>query len=145
MPISVGPVQIADPVILAPMSGVSDLPFRRLVKRWGAGLVVSEMIASQAMVNANRKTMKMITNCSEEQPMAVQLAGYEPELMAEAARMNEDRGAAFIDINMGCPVKKVVNKQISPNATIYITDLAEGMYHYQFISDKEIKKNDLAK
>ena len=111
MPISVGPVQIADPVILAPMSGVSDLPFRRLVKRWGAGLVVSEMIASQAMVNANRKTMKMITNCSEEQPMAVQLAGYEPELMAEAARMNEDRGAAFIDINMGCPVKKVVNKQ----------------------------------
>ena len=111
MPISVGPVQIADPVILAPMSGVSDLPFRRLVKRWGAGLVVSEMIASQAMVNANRKTMKMITNCVDEQPMAVQLAGYEPELMAEAARMNEDRGAAFIDINMGCPVKKVVNKQ----------------------------------
>ncbi len=111
MPISVGPVQIAEPVILAPMSGVSDLPFRRLVKRWGAGLVVSEMIASQAMVNANRKTMKMITNCVDEQPMAVQLAGYEPELMAEAARMNEDRGAAFIDINMGCPVKKVVNKQ----------------------------------
>ncbi|MAI48956.1 MAG: tRNA dihydrouridine synthase DusB [Rhodospirillaceae bacterium] len=111
MPISVGPVQLAVPVILAPMSGVSDLPFRRLVKRWGAGLVVSEMIASQAMVNANRKTMKMITNCIDEQPMAVQLAGYEPELMAEAARMNEDRGAAFIDINMGCPVKKVVNKQ----------------------------------
>ena len=111
MTISVGPVRISDPVILAPMSGVSDLPFRRLVKRWGAGLVVSEMIASQAMVNANRKTMKMITNCADEQPMAVQLAGYEPELMAEAARMNQDRGAAIIDINMGCPVKKVVNKQ----------------------------------
>lgn len=111
MTISIGPVEISSPVILAPMSGVSDLPFRRLVKRWGAGLVVSEMIASQAMVNANRKTMKMITNCAEEQPMAVQLAGYEPELMAEAARMNADRGAAIIDINMGCPVKKVVNKQ----------------------------------
>lgn len=111
MTITIGPVEISSPVILAPMSGVSDLPFRRLVKRWGAGLVVSEMIASQAMVNANRKTMKMITNCADEQPMAVQLAGYEPELMAEAARMNEDRGAAIIDINMGCPVKKVVNKQ----------------------------------
>ena len=76
MTIRVGPIEIDDPVILAPMSGVSDLPFRRLVKRWGAGLVVSEMIASQAMVNANQKTMKMTTNCAEEQPMAVQLSGY---------------------------------------------------------------------
>lgn len=111
MSIRIGSVEIDAPVILAPMSGVSDLPFRRLVKEWGAGLVVSEMIASQAMVHANRKTLKMITNCAEEQPMAVQLAGYEPDLMAEAARMNADRGAAIIDINMGCPVKKVVNKQ----------------------------------
>ena len=111
MTIKIGPVELLQPVILAPMSGVSDLPFRRLVKRWGAGLVVSEMIASQAMVNANLKTLKMATNCADEQPMAVQLAGYEPSLMAEAARMNEDRGAAIIDINMGCPVKKVVNKQ----------------------------------
>ena len=111
MTIKIGPVELLQPVILAPMSGVSDLPFRRLVKRWGAGLVVSEMIASQAMVNANLKTLKMTTNCADEQPMAVQLAGYEPSLMAEAARMNEDRGAAIIDINMGCPVKKVVNKQ----------------------------------
>jgi len=111
MTIKIGPVELLQPVILAPMSGVSDLPFRRLVKRWGAGLVVSEMIASQAMVNANLKTLKMTTNCADEQPMAVQLAGYEPSLMAEAARMNEDRGAAIIDINMGCPVKKIVNKQ----------------------------------
>ena len=111
MAISVGPVQIDDPVILAPMSGVTDLPFRRLVKRWGAGLVVSEMIASQAMIRQNLKTMKMATNCAEEFPMAVQLAGCEPEIMADAARLNEDRGAAIIDINMGCPVKKVVNKQ----------------------------------
>ena len=107
--IKIGPVTIEDPVILAPMSGVSDLPFRRLVKKEGAGLVVSEMIASQAMIRANRKTLKMASNCAEEFPMAVQLAGCEPVVMAEAAKLNEDRGAAIIDINMGCPVKKVVN------------------------------------
>ena len=110
MSIQIGSIELESPVILAPMSGVSDLPFRKLVKAWGAGLVISEMIASQAMVNANQKTLKMTTNCEEEQPMAVQLAGYEPALMAEAAKMNADRGASIIDINMGCPVKKVVNK-----------------------------------
>src|SRR5215468_5307195 len=109
MSISIGAVQLQDPVILAPMSGVTDLPFRRLVKREGAGLVVSEMIASQAMVRASRQSLKMAENCREEQPMAVQLAGCEPEVMAEAAKLNEDRGAALIDINFGCPVKKVVN------------------------------------
>ena len=102
-------MRLEDPVILAPMSGVTDLPFRRLVKREGAGLVVSEMIASQAMVRASRQSLKMAENCPEEQPMAVQLAGCEPEVMAEAAKLNEDRGAALIDINFGCPVKKVVN------------------------------------
>ncbi|HET6223369.1 MAG TPA: tRNA dihydrouridine synthase DusB [Dongiaceae bacterium] len=109
MGISIGPISIADPVILAPMSGVTDMPFRRLVKRSGAGLVVSEMIASQAMVRQARQTMLMATHTPEEFPMAVQLAGCEPEVMAEAARLNEDRGAALIDINFGCPVKKVVN------------------------------------
>ena len=109
MSISIGPVEIADPVILAPMSGVTDMPFRRLVKRSGAGLVVSEMIASQAMIRHSRQTMKMATNSPEEYPMAVQLAGCEPEVMAEAAKLNQDRGAAIIDINFGCPVKKVVN------------------------------------
>ncbi|MBC8268256.1 MAG: tRNA dihydrouridine synthase DusB [Rhodospirillaceae bacterium] len=108
MSISIGNVIIDDPVILAPMSGVSDLPFRRQVKRCGAGLVVSEMIASKAMVRAARKTLKMSTSCSDELPMAVQLAGCEPEIVAEAAKLNQDRGAAIIDINMGCPVKKVV-------------------------------------
>lgn len=108
MPISVGPVEIEHPVILAPMSGVSDMPFRRLVKGYGAGLVVSEMIASEAMIRASRRSMKMATNCADEHPMAVQLAGCSPEVMAKAAKLNEDRGAAIIDINMGCPVKKVV-------------------------------------
>ncbi len=108
-PISIGPVQLDGQVVLAPMSGVTDMPFRRLVKRWGVGLVVSEMIASKAMVYAAKKTMKMATHCAEEHPMSVQLAGCEPDVMAEAARLNEDRGAALIDINMGCPVKKVTN------------------------------------
>lgn len=108
-PIDIGPVRIEDPVILAPMSGVTDMPFRRMVKQGGAGLVVSEMIASAAMVRENRKTLLMAKGSPEEFPMAVQLAGCEPEVMAEAAKLNEDRGAAIIDINFGCPVKKVVN------------------------------------
>src|SRR6188768_1742378 len=109
-PVEIGPVKIDDPVILAPMSGVTDMPFRRMVKRDGAGLVVSEMIASAAMVRENRKTLLMAKNSPEEFPMAVQLAGCEPAVMADAARLNEDRGAAIIDINFGCPVKKVVGQ-----------------------------------
>lgn len=109
MSIQVGPLRLANKVLLAPMSGVSDLPFRRLVKRNGAALVVSEMIASEAMVRQNAKTLRMAANDAEEFPMAVQLAGCEPEVMAAAAKLNEDKGAALIDINMGCPVKKVVN------------------------------------
>jgi tRNA-dihydrouridine synthase B len=109
MSIAIGPITLADPVILAPMSGVTDLPFRRLVKSFGAGLVVSEMIASEAMIRQTRQSMAMAANCAEEQPMAVQLAGCEPQVVAEAARLNADRGAAIIDINFGCPVKKVVN------------------------------------
>src|SRR5215813_859739 len=111
MGISIGTVAFEQPVFLAPMSGVSDLPFRRLVKRLGAGLVVSEMIASEAMIRETRQSMKMATSCADEQPMAVQLAGCEPRVMAEAAKLNADRGARIIDINFGCPVKKVVNGQ----------------------------------
>jgi tRNA-dihydrouridine synthase B len=109
MGIKIGAIELASDVILAPMSGVTDMPFRRLVKQAGAGLVVSEMIASQAMIRENRQTLLMAKNSPEEFPMAVQLAGCEPEVMAEAAKLNEDRGAALIDINFGCPVKKVVN------------------------------------
>ncbi len=75
MVIHIGPVELADPVILAPMSGVTDLPFRRLVKRQGAGLVVSEMIASQAVIHDSRRSRQMAASCTEEFPMAVQLAG----------------------------------------------------------------------
>ena len=109
MGILVGSVSLEDPVFLAPMSGVSDLPFRRLVKRLGAGLVVSEMIASEAMIRQTRQSKTMAKSCVDEQPMAVQLAGCEPKVMAEAAKLNADRGARIIDINFGCPVKKVVN------------------------------------
>ena len=108
-PIQVGPVRIDSPVILAPMTGVTDLPFRRAVKRYGAGLTVSEMIASQAMIRETRQSLQKSLWDQSEQPVSLQLAGCEPKVMAEAARLNEQRGAAIIDINMGCPVKKVVN------------------------------------
>ena len=109
MAIRIGPIELSMPVILAPMSGVTDMPFRRLVKRMGASLVISEMIASQAMIRHTRQSLKMIEKSADEQPMAVQLAGCEPQVMAEAAKLNQDLGAQIIDINMGCPVKKVVN------------------------------------
>ena len=109
MAIKIGNIELENNVVLAPMSGVSDMPYRRLAKSYGAGLVISEMIASQAMIRANKRTLKMSSNCREEFPMAVQLAGCDPVLMAEAAKLNEDRGAAIIDINMGCPAKKVTN------------------------------------
>ena len=108
-PITVGPVRIDAPVILAPMTGVTDLPFRRIVKRFGAGLTVSEMIASQAMIRETRQSLQKAAWDPAEEPVSLQLAGCAPAEMAEAAKLNEGRGAAIIDINMGCPVKKVVN------------------------------------
>ncbi len=108
-PIQIGPVTVAEPVILAPMTGVSDYAFRRLVKRYGAGMVVSEMIASKAVILQTKNALRMTKQDKTEYPTAVQLAGCEPDVMAEAARLNEDMGADIIDINFGCPVKKVVN------------------------------------
>jgi tRNA-dihydrouridine synthase B len=108
-PIAIGPVRIDAPVILAPMTGVTDMPFRRIVKGYGAGLTVTEMIASQAAIRETRQSLQKAAWDSVEEPVAMQLAGCSPREMAEAAKLNEDRGAAIIDINMGCPVKKVVN------------------------------------
>jgi len=111
MTIDLGSFQLPSPVVLAPMSGMTDQPFRAQVRRFGAGLVVSEMIASQAMIRQTRRRMlKSTTDCAAEFPMSVQIAGCDPAVMAEAARLNEARGAAIIDINFGCPVKKVVGK-----------------------------------
>lgn len=109
MGFSLDNIQIDDPVFLAPMSGISDLPFRRIVKNYGAGLVFSEMIASRSMLQETG-SIRASEDYTEEFPMAVQLAGCEPDIMAEAAQLNVDRGAAIIDINFGCPVKKIVKK-----------------------------------
>src|SRR3954462_9427931 len=108
-PIAIGPVRIDSPVILAPMTGVTDRPFRRIVKRFGAGLTVTEMIASQAMIRETRQSLQKAAWDPIENPVSMQLAGCTPAEMAEAAKLNEDRGAGVIDINMGCPVRKVVN------------------------------------
>ncbi|WP_114951255.1 tRNA dihydrouridine synthase DusB [Sphingosinicella terrae] len=108
-PIQIGPVRIDVPVILAPMTGVTDMPFRRIVRRYGAGLTVTEMIASQAAIRETRQSLQKAVWDPVEEPVSMQLAGCSPVEMAEAAKLNEDRGAAIIDINMGCPVKKVVN------------------------------------
>lgn len=109
MSFHIGHIPVDDPVFLAPMSGVSDLPFRRAVKSFGAGLVFSEMIASRSVIEEWRSNVKVDLDYGQEFPMAVQLAGCEPDVMAEAARINVGRGAAIIDINFGCPVKKIVN------------------------------------
>ncbi|MCS6932637.1 MAG: tRNA dihydrouridine synthase DusB [Acetobacteraceae bacterium] len=115
-PIRLGDVTIAEPVILAPMSGVTDLPFRRLARRLGAPMVVSEMIASAAMVRENRTTLKMAEVDGFGGPASVQLAGCDPAVMADAARLVVDRGAALVDINFGCPVKKVAVGQNAGSA-----------------------------
>jgi tRNA-dihydrouridine synthase B len=108
-PIHIGPNRIDAPVILAPMTGVTDMPFRTLVKRFGAGLTVTEMIASEAMIRETRQSLQKAAWHASEEPVSMQLAGCEPDRMADAAKLNEQKGAAIIDINMGCPVKKVVN------------------------------------
>src|SRR5579863_5333174 len=119
-PIDLGSgVRIGTPVILAPMSGVTDLPFRRLARQLGAGLVVSEMIASWAMIRENRTTLRMAEVADAGTPgcpNSLQLAGCEPAAMAEAARLAVDRGAEIIDINFGCPVKKVAVGQHAGSA-----------------------------
>ncbi len=109
-PISVGPVSINTPVVLAPMTGVTDLPFRRLVRRYGSGLNVTEMIASEAAIRETRQSIQKATWAPIEDPVSMQLVGCDPDSMAEAARMQEANGAAIIDINFGCPVRKVVGQ-----------------------------------
>ncbi|PTQ10248.1 tRNA dihydrouridine synthase DusB [Sphingomonas oleivorans] len=108
-PIEIGKVYIDTPVILAPMTGVSDLPFRKMVRRYGSGLNVTEMIASQAAIRETRQSVQKAMWDAIEEPVSMQLVGCTPNEMAEAAKLVADRGAAIVDINMGCPVRKVVN------------------------------------
>lgn len=114
MGISIGPISLESPVVLAPLSGITDAPFRRIARREGAALVVSEMIASHAVLRETRRELKerrkMIADHAAEAPVAIQLAGCDPLLMAEAAKVAADAGARIIDINFGCPAKKVVNQ-----------------------------------
>lgn len=107
--IKIGNIKLDGNVLLAPMSGVTDLPFRKLVKKFGAPLLISEMIASRAMIMQTRDSLKKCQKDEMIYPNSVQLAGCDPEVMAQAAKLNEELGADIIDINYGCPVKKVVN------------------------------------
>jgi len=107
---SIGPYTIETPIVLAPMAGVTDRPFRQLCRRLGAGLVVSEMVTSDVSLWNSRKSQTRLNHQGEAEPISVQIAGGDPEMMAEAARMNAANGAQIIDINMGCPAKKVCNK-----------------------------------
>jgi tRNA-dihydrouridine synthase B len=108
-PIQIGPVRVEAPVLLAPMTGVTDRPFRRLVRRYGSGLNVTEMVASQAAIRETRQSVQKFAWDPIEDPVSMQLVGCTPYEMAEAAKLSEDRGAAIVDINMGCPVRKVTS------------------------------------
>ena len=106
---NIGPYELPNNVFVAPMAGVTDRPFRRLCKALGAGYAVSEMAASNPRLWASEKTARRLNHDGERAPVAVQLAGADAQMLAEAARYNVDRGAQIIDINMGCPAKKVCN------------------------------------
>ncbi|HYE35074.1 tRNA dihydrouridine synthase DusB [Methylocaldum sp.] len=106
----IGPYRLVNRLILAPMAGVTDRPFRTLCRRYGAALAVSEMVSANPALRNDRKTLRRSDHAGEPEPRAVQILGNDPKAMAEAARINVDRGAQIIDINMGCPAKKVCNK-----------------------------------
>lgn len=105
----IGPVDIENPFVLAPMAGITDLPFRMLCKEQGAGLLYTEMVSAKAISYRNRNTLPLMEISPKEHPVALQIFGSEPELMAEVARSIEDQPFDILDINMGCPVPKVVN------------------------------------
>jgi len=105
----IGPHALPNNLAVAPMAGVTDRPFRQLCKRLGAGYAVSEMVASNPALRATAKSLRRIDHAGEVAPIAVQIAGADPAMLADAARYNVDRGAQIIDVNMGCPAKKVCN------------------------------------
>lgn len=105
----IGPHILSNKLILAPMAGVTDRPFRQLCRDLGAGMAVSEMVGSTSLIRGSAKTLRRANHEGESAPRSVQIVGYDPAMMAEAARINEAMGAEIIDINMGCPAKKVCN------------------------------------
>lgn len=108
-PMRIGPYSLSNNLVLAPMAGVTDRPFRQLCKQLGAGMAVSEMVSANALLWGSEKTRRRIDHSGEVEPRIVQIAGADPQQMAQAARFNVDHGAQVIDINMGCPAKKVCN------------------------------------
>lgn len=111
MALKIGNIEIKTPVMLAPMAGVTDLPFRHMVRKYGAGLLFAEMMASKVTINESiKKKRRDYVNFTNEYPLAVQIIGYDADMIAESAKLITDRGAAIIDINFGCPAKKLVNK-----------------------------------
>ena len=107
--VQIGPYKLKNNLVVAPMAGVTDRPFRQLCKKMGAGMAVSEMVTSNSLLYGSAKTLRRANHEGEVTPIAVQIAGADPQMMAEAARHNVDRGAQIIDINMGCPAKKICN------------------------------------
>ena len=105
----IGPHVLRNNLFVAPMAGVTDRPFRQLCKKFGAGLAVSEMVASNSLLWGSEKTLRRANHEGEVDPISVQIAGADPKMMADAARFNVDHGAQIIDINMGCPAKKICN------------------------------------
>jgi tRNA-dihydrouridine synthase B len=124
----IGPYLLDNPVILAPMAGVTDLPFRQLCNELGAGMTVSEMLSSNPRVWQTQKSQMRMGHADEPGIKAVQIAGCEPELMAQAAQHNVANGAQIIDINMGCPAKKV-NKKMAGSALLQYPDLVQEILH----------------
>ncbi|BAZ93206.1 tRNA-dihydrouridine synthase B [Thiohalobacter sp. COW1] len=120
----IGPYQLRNRLVLAPMAGVTDRPFRQLCKQLGAGLAVSEMVSSNSLLWGSEKTRRRANHDGEVEPRTVQIAGADPEMMAEAARHNVDHGAQIIDINMGCPAKKVCNV-MAGSALLQYEDLVQ--------------------
>jgi tRNA-dihydrouridine synthase B len=110
MTVKIGPYVLSSNIVLAPMAGVTDRPFRTLCRKFGAGLAASEMLTSDVRLWDTPKSRRRMDHCGEPSPRVVQIAGYDPSMMADAARRNVDAGAQIIDINMGCPAKKVCNK-----------------------------------
>ena len=105
----IGPYKLRNNLVVAPMAGVTDRPFRMLCKKMGAGLAVSEMVTSNSLLYGSAKTLRRANHEGEVEPISVQIAGADPKMMAEAAKYNVDNGAQIIDINMGCPAKKICN------------------------------------
>ena len=105
----IGPHKLKNNIVVAPMAGVTDRPFRQLCKKYGAGMAVSEMVTSNSLLYGSSKTIRRANHEGEVDPISVQIAGADPKMMAEAAKYNSDKGAQIIDINMGCPAKKICN------------------------------------